>query len=285
MQEFQKKRFRMATTPKKISAARSTAKQAVSRVASTAKKVVGALSKKGGLAPSAAAGAPSKATTPKSKESTPTKARRAKAPVGAPILPGKAASLKAIKPAGAKAKPAPPVTKPSKASPKTPRQTLGETSSGSDGLSVGAKAPAFSLKDQRGTLVTSASFKGKPYVLYFYPKDNTPGCTQEACDFRDDWSSFESAGVHVLGVSPDSEKSHDGFVSKYGLPFTLLSDPEKTLAQAYGAWGLKKNYGREFWGIVRSTFLVGSDGKIKRVWRNVRVNGHAQAVLAEARAL
>lgn len=149
---------------------------------------------------------------------------------------------------------------------------------------VGKKAPAFSLHDQHGDIVASASLAKKPYVLYFYPKDNTPGCTTEACDFRDGMANFRAAGVTIIGVSPDSPKSHAGFVEKYRLPFTLLSDPDKELARAYGVWALKKNYGKEYWGIVRSTFLVGGDGKIKAEWRGVRVAGHTQAVLEAARA-
>jgi peroxiredoxin Q/BCP len=132
--------------------------------------------------------------------------------------------------------------------------------------------------------VTSGSLKGKPYVLYFYPKDNTPGCTTESCDFRDAFGNFGKSNVTVLGVSPDSTKSHSGFAAKYELPFTLLSDPEKTLAQAYGVWAIKQNYGREYWGIIRSTFLIGANGKVLKAWRQVRVQGHVDAVLAEARA-
>jgi len=149
---------------------------------------------------------------------------------------------------------------------------------------VGKKAPAFRLQDQSDKTVSSSSLKGKPYVLYFYPKDNTPGCTTESCDFRDAFGNFSKSKVTVLGVSPDSTKSHSGFAAKYELPFTLLSDPEKTLAQAYGVWALKKNYGREYWGIVRSTFLVGANGKVLKAWRQVRVPGHVEAVLAEAQA-
>ncbi len=149
---------------------------------------------------------------------------------------------------------------------------------------VGKKAPAFSLEDQSGKSVSSASLKGKAYVLYFYPKDNTPGCTQESCDFRDGLGNFKKAGVTVFGVSPDSVKSHSGFASKYELPFSLLSDPEKSLAQAYGVWALKKNYGKEYMGIVRSTFLIGKTGKVLQEWRGVRVAGHADAVLAEVKA-
>src|SRR5690606_16305411 len=119
--------------------------------------------------------------------------------------------------------------------------------------------------------------------LYFYPKDNTPGCTKESCDFRDELGNFRRSGVTILGVSPDSEKSHAGFAEKYNLPFSLLSDPEKQLSQAYGVWALKQNYGRQYWGIVRSTFLIDSTGKIKKEWRSVKVDGHARKVLEEAR--
>lgn len=149
---------------------------------------------------------------------------------------------------------------------------------------VGKKAPAFELQDQSGELVSSKSLKGKAYVLYFYPKDNTPGCTTESCNFRDGMGNFKKAGVTILGVSPDSVKSHSGFANKYELPFSLLSDPEKELATAYGVWALKKNYGREYMGIVRSTFLIGASGKVLQEWRGVRVAGHVEAVLNEAKS-
>jgi thioredoxin-dependent peroxiredoxin len=149
---------------------------------------------------------------------------------------------------------------------------------------VGKKAPAFQLADQSGEVVSSASLKGKAYVLYFYPKDNTPGCTQESCDFRDSFGNFKKAGVTVFGVSPDSVKSHSGFASKYELPFSLLSDPDKTLADAYGVWALKKNYGKEYMGIVRSTFLIDGAGKVIGQWRGVRVKGHVDEVLTEAKS-
>lgn len=150
---------------------------------------------------------------------------------------------------------------------------------------VGRKAPDFSLQDQSGRTVTSRELAGKPYVLYFYPKDNTPGCTQESCDFRDSRPNFQKQKVTVLGVSPDSVSSHAGFASKYSLPFPLLSDPDKVLAKAYGVWALKQNYGREYYGIVRSTFLVGGDGKVAAEWRGVRVQGHASAVLEASAVL
>lgn len=148
---------------------------------------------------------------------------------------------------------------------------------------VGKNAPPFELQDQSGSVISSLSLKGKPYVLYFYPRDNTPGCTQESCQFRDEERNFRKNGVTILGVSPDSVKSHSGFASKFSLPFSLLSDPEKKLAEAYGVWALKKNYGREYWGIVRSTFLIDKSGKVAAEWRPVKVSGHAVAVLAEVK--
>ena len=144
---------------------------------------------------------------------------------------------------------------------------------------LGKRAPAFKLKDQNGEVVASSKLKGEPYVIYFYPKDNTPGCTTEACDFRDHLGNFEDLGVSVFGVSPDSEASHLKFANKFELPFSLLVDEDKTLAEKYGVWRLKKNYGKEYMGIVRSTFLVGADGKVKAAWDGVRVKGHVEAVL------
>jgi peroxiredoxin Q/BCP len=149
-------------------------------------------------------------------------------------------------------------------------------------LQVGDRAPSFELPDQQGGTVASGSLAGQPYVLYFYPKDDTPGCTTQACGFRDAFPQFEDLGVRVLGVSPDSSASHQRFVGKYGLPFTLLSDASRELASAYGVWALKKNYGREFMGIVRSTFLVDASGVVRKVWRGVRVNGHVPEVQAAA---
>lgn len=133
--------------------------------------------------------------------------------------------------------------------------------------------------------MSSASLAGAPYVLYFYPKDNTTGCTKEACDFRDSFPAFGRVRARVLGVSPDSEASHAGFTKKYGLPFTLLSDPDKVLAKAYGVWAKKQNYGREYMGIVRSTFVVDAKGVIQKAWRGVKVNGHVDAVLDAIKAL
>ena len=150
---------------------------------------------------------------------------------------------------------------------------------------AGKPAPSFDLSDEKGESVSSSTLSGKPYLLYFYPKDDTPGCTKEACDIRDNFGRFGQQGLRVLGVSPDSSDSHAKFGKKYGLPFTLLSDPEKTLATAYGVWGKKQNYGKEYMGIIRSSFLVGSDGLIKKAYRGVKVDGHVDAVLQDAAAL
>jgi peroxiredoxin Q/BCP len=150
---------------------------------------------------------------------------------------------------------------------------------------AGRVAPSFELTDEKGDKLSSAALSGKPYLLYFYPKDDTPGCTKEACDIRDNFGRFGQQGLRVLGVSPDSTQSHAKFGKKYGLPFTLLSDPDKTLASAYGVWGKKQNYGKEYMGIIRSSFLVGADGTIKKAYRGVRVDGHVDAVLSDARAL
>jgi peroxiredoxin Q/BCP len=152
-------------------------------------------------------------------------------------------------------------------------------------LAVGDRAPSFELEDQHGNVVSSRELYGQPYVLYFYPKDDTPGCTTEACGFRDALPEFDRTSVRVLGVSPDSVASHQRFVGKYGLTFTLLSDPEQELASAYGVWSLKKNYGREYMGIVRSTFLVDGEGIVRKAWRSVRVNGHVSEVQAAAAQL
>lgn len=143
---------------------------------------------------------------------------------------------------------------------------------------VGKRAPKLALPD-------GGSVAGAPYVLYFYPKDDTPGCTQEACDFRDGIAGFRKLGVRVIGVSPDTAASHERFAQKYSLPFTLVSDPEKLLANAYAVWVKKKNYGREYMGISRSTFLVDAKGVVRRAWRGVKVKGHVDAVLQAVKEL
>lgn len=147
-------------------------------------------------------------------------------------------------------------------------------------LSPGDRAPDFKLLSTSGREVTLKSLRGKKVVLYFYPKDNTPGCTQESCDFRDAHARFEQAGADVLGVSKDSIASHERFRGKYSLPFELLSDPDNTAAQAYGAYGKKMMYGRPIVGTIRSTFVIDEQGRILARWSPVRVSGHADDVLA-----
>lgn len=146
-------------------------------------------------------------------------------------------------------------------------------------LEEGKKAPAFSLKDQNGATVKLADFAGKYVVVYFYPKDDTPGCTTEACSFRDEHTKLTKAGAVVLGISPDDEKKHTKFITKYSLPFTLLADTEHAVAEKFGAWGEKSMYGRKYMGIMRSTFLIAPDGKIAKVWPKVKPDGHAEEVL------
>jgi peroxiredoxin Q/BCP len=146
-------------------------------------------------------------------------------------------------------------------------------------LTVGARAPGFSLASDGGSTVALKDLKGRRVVLYFYPKDDTSGCTTEACEFRDRWKEVERLGVVVLGVSPDPLASHLKFKQKYRLPFPLLSDPDHAVADAYGAWGPKSMYGRTYEGIRRSTFLIDEDGKILRIFRNVKPKGHAAEVL------
>jgi len=147
-------------------------------------------------------------------------------------------------------------------------------------LKTGDRAPAFSLASDDGHIVTSASLKGQRYVLYFYPKDDTPGCTKEACGFRDNLPKFSKLGVPVFGLSADDENRHAKFVTKYSLNFPLLSDPDHELLEAYGAWVEKNLYGRKYMGIQRSTFVVGGNGKIEQVWEKVSPEKHAGEVLA-----
>ena len=142
----------------------------------------------------------------------------------------------------------------------------------------GGEAPAFTLENAKGEPVSLANFKGKNVVVYFYPKDDTPGCTREACSFRDEHSALVKAGAAVLGVSPDSTVSHQKFAGKFKLPFPLLADTDHAVSEKYGAWGEKSLYGRKFMGITRSTFLIGKDGKVARVWPKVKVDGHVDEV-------
>lgn len=147
-------------------------------------------------------------------------------------------------------------------------------------IQEGERAPDFALKDADGKTWTLSDFRGKTFVLYFYPKDNTPGCTTEACSFRDRYAEFKQRGVEVVGVSADSEKSHKSFAEKQSLPFLLLSDPEKKTIEAYGALGEKKMYGRSFLGIIRCTFIIDGDGIVKKVFPKVTPAGHADEILA-----
>lgn len=147
-------------------------------------------------------------------------------------------------------------------------------------LGAGDKAPAFSVPDDSGATVTLRQCKGKPVVLYFYPKDDTSGCTAEACGFRDHWKAVQKAGAVVLGVSPDGVASHQKFRAKYRLPFPLLADTDHAVAEAYGVWGRKSMYGRTYFGILRTTFLIDAKGRIARVFEKVKPTGHAEEVLA-----
>ncbi|MFB1083308.1 thioredoxin-dependent thiol peroxidase [Jeotgalibacillus sp. JSM ZJ347] len=144
----------------------------------------------------------------------------------------------------------------------------------------GQKAPDFKLKTQDGSEISLSDYKGKKQVvLYFYPKDMTPGCTTQACDFRDHHESFEELDAVILGISPDPEEKHKKFVDKHDLPFTLLVDEDHKVAEDYGVWQLKKTFGKEYMGIVRSTFAIDKDGTILNEWRGVRVKGHVEETL------
>ncbi len=147
-------------------------------------------------------------------------------------------------------------------------------------LEVGDKAPAFKTTNQDGEKVSLGDFKGKKVILYFYPKDDTPGCTKEACSFRDGWSKFRKTGVAVLGVSVDDEKSHRRFADKFSLPFPLLADTDKSIVKAYGVWGEKSMYGRKYMGTHRVTYLIDEKGRIAAVWPKVKPDGHADEILA-----
>lgn len=147
-------------------------------------------------------------------------------------------------------------------------------------LTEGTKAPEFSLPSGVGKAVSLSDYLGNKVVLYFYPKDNTSGCTTEALNFRDDYSEITSAGAVVLGISPDSEKSHEDFRTKHNLPFKLLSDPDHKVSELYGAWGEKKMYGRTYMGVIRSTFVIDEKGIIIKVFQKVKVKDHSKEVLA-----
>jgi peroxiredoxin Q/BCP len=151
-------------------------------------------------------------------------------------------------------------------------------------IQVGKAAPTFTLPDADGRSVSLADFAGKDVILYFYPRDDTPGCTKEACGFRDSWKEIQKRGAIVLGVSPDSAESHRKFAGKYKLPFLLLSDPDKKVMTRYGAWGEKMMYGKKTTGVIRSTVWIGPDGKVKRHWARVaKAEAHPDQVLEALR--
>jgi len=145
-------------------------------------------------------------------------------------------------------------------------------------LEVGQQAPGFSGLDHDGNEVTNSDYEGRRLVMYFYPKAFTPGCTTESCDFRDRYQLFAEAGYSIVGVSPDAPEDLARFREEYELPFTLISDPDHALAAAFGAWGMKKNYGREYEGLIRSTVVIGENGAVEEAWYNVKATGHAGRV-------
>jgi len=146
-------------------------------------------------------------------------------------------------------------------------------------LKIGDQAPDFKGKNQSGNDVCLQDYKGRKLVLYFYPKDNTSGCTAEACSLRDSYSDFRNRGYEIVGVSPDSEKSHTGFIAKHSLPFILIADTDKTIATAYGVWGEKKMYGRAYMGVFRTTFVIDENGVIENIIVKVDTKNHAQQIL------
>jgi peroxiredoxin Q/BCP len=152
-------------------------------------------------------------------------------------------------------------------------------------VDVGDPAPEFAKPRDGGGTLSLAELKGRPTVLYFYPKDDTPGCTREACAFRDAWAEMQDLGIHVVGVSKDTVKRHDTFKAKYELPFPLISDTDKQLAEAFGVLKEKTMYGKKTRAVERSTFLLDAEGVIRQAWRNVKVDGHAEKVLEAAKAL
>lgn len=152
-------------------------------------------------------------------------------------------------------------------------------------LAVGSPAPDFGLPDETGTVRTLNEFRGKPLVLYFYPKDDTPGCTKEACGFRDDYSAYEAAGVTILGVSPDDPQSHIQFKHKFSLPFPLLADENHKVCDLYQSWGPKKFLGRSYEGVLRNTYVIATDGTIAYVFENVKPTEHSAEVLQAIREI
>ncbi len=147
-------------------------------------------------------------------------------------------------------------------------------------LKIGDNAPEFKGVDQNGNAIQLSDFTAKKLILFFYPKDNTPGCTAEACDLRDNYDKWLEMGYHIIGVSPDSEASHQKFISKHNLPFPLIADQEKHIIKAFGAWGLKKLYGREYEGLLRTTFVINESGIIEQVFTKVKTKDHSNQILA-----
>jgi thioredoxin-dependent peroxiredoxin len=152
-------------------------------------------------------------------------------------------------------------------------------------LNVGIKAPSFKLKNQDGKIISIADLKGKPIVLYFYPKDDTPGCTKEACNFRDEFPKFGKMKAEIIGVSIDSVESHKKFAEKYKLPFNLLSDEKKEVVEKYGVWQEKSMYGKKYMGIVRTTFIIDTEGKINKIFPKVKVEEHNKEVMEALKEL
>lgn len=152
-------------------------------------------------------------------------------------------------------------------------------------LSENQKAPDFKLLNEKNETIMLSQFVGKPFVLYFYPKDDSPGCTTEACSFRDSYNEYQNLGVEIIGISPDNSTSHEKFSKKYQLPFILLADPDHKVAELYGVWGKKKNYGKEYDGIFRTTFLIDREGKIAKVFKGVKPADHSIEVLDEIKKL
>ena len=146
-------------------------------------------------------------------------------------------------------------------------------------IKIGDNAPNFSLKDQNGNAVSLDSFLGKKVILFFYPKDDTPGCTVEACNFRDDFEIYEEKNAVLLGISKDGEESHRKFISKFNLPFSLLCDEDHAVAEEYGAWGEKSMYGRKYMGIIRSTIVVDTEGKVEQLFEKVKTKDHSKELL------
>ena len=142
-----------------------------------------------------------------------------------------------------------------------------------------SKAPEFKLKDYEGNEIRLSDYLGRSVVLYFYPKDDTPGCTTEACNFRDDYSLYKDQNIEIIGISPDSVKSHGKFRSKYSLPFTLLADEDHKVCELFGVWGIKKNFGKEYFGVLRTTFLIDGDGQIVKVFKGVKPANHSKEVI------